>query len=108
MEIAKDEEEAETYLEREKRKMAFKQLKQVNHEAESYDKLVKNLYIEAKEITKMSEKEINIFRKLNGDIKVRGLKCPRPISNWYQCGLSDGVLELLEKLGFEKPFPIQT
>jgi len=101
MDIAKDEEEAESFIEREKRKMAYKAMKQVNHEDENYDKLTKNLYIEAKEISKMSEKEVSLFRKLNGDIKIRGLKCPRPVTSWYQCGLADGILELLEKYGFE-------
>lgn len=41
------------------------------------------------------------------DIKVRGLDVPRPIMNWYQCGLPDPVHELMEKKQFQKPFPIQ-
>jgi ATP-dependent RNA helicase DDX46/PRP5 len=49
----------------------------------TYDKLNKNLYIETKELGKLTDKEINDFRKSYGDIKVRGLKCPRPIMNWY-------------------------
>jgi hypothetical protein len=31
----------------------------------------------------MTDKEVAEFRKNNGDIKVRGLKCPKPINNWY-------------------------
>jgi len=31
----------------------------------------------------MTDREVVEFRKLNGEIKVRGLKCPKPISNWY-------------------------
>lgn len=31
----------------------------------------------------MTDKEVSEFRKANGDIKVRGLKCPKPITNWY-------------------------
>ena len=55
----------------------------------------------------MTDKEVAMFRKNNGDIKVRGLKCPKPIMNWYQCGLPDGVIEVIEKKNFAKPFPIQ-
>lgn len=54
----------------------------------------------------MTDKEVSEARKLNGDIKVRGLRCPKLISNWYQCGLPEKVLEVIERKGFEKPFPI--
>ena len=107
MDFEKDEQEAESFLEKEKRKAERKDLKMVNHELEDYDKISKCLYIETKEITKMTDKEIAEFRKTNGEIKVRGLKCPKPISNWYQCGLPDGCIEVIEKKNFIKPFPIQ-
>ena len=47
------------------------------------------------------------FRKENNDIKVRGIKPPRPIFNWYQCGLSNRVLRLIDNRNFVKPTPIQ-
>lgn len=31
----------------------------------------------------MTDKEVAEFKKKNGDIKVRGLKCPKPVTNWY-------------------------
>jgi ATP-dependent RNA helicase DDX46/PRP5 len=83
MEIEKDEDDAESFLEKEKRKAEKKDLKRVDHSLENYEPINKSLYIETKEITKMTDKEVSEFKKLNGDIKVRGLKCPRPISNWY-------------------------
>ena len=107
MDFEKDEKEAESFLEKEKRKAERKDLKMVNHELEDYDKINKCLYIETKEITKMTDKEVAEFRKINGEIKVRGLKCPKPIHNWYQCGLPDGCIEVIEKKNFIKPFPIQ-
>ena len=55
----------------------------------------------------MTDKEVSEFKKQQGDIKVRGLKCPKPIMNWYQCGLPDAVLEVIEKKSFKAPFPIQ-
>jgi ATP-dependent RNA helicase DDX46/PRP5 len=39
----------------------------------------KNLYIESKEITQLTEKQVKAFRKESGHIQVRGLNCPRPI-----------------------------
>ena len=79
----KDEDEADSYLEREKRKAEKKDLKRVDHSMETYEPINKNLYIETKEIARMTDKEVADFKKLNGDIKVRGLKCPKPINNWY-------------------------
>lgn len=99
--------EAEDFLEKEKRKAEKKDLKKVDHSLENYEPITKNLYIETKEIGRMTDKEVVEFRKLNGEIKVRGLKCPKPINNWYQCGLPDSVLETIEKKQFAKPFPIQ-
>ena len=83
MEIEKDEDDAASFLEKEKRKAEKKDLKRVDHSLENYEPINKSLYIETKEISKMTDKEVSEFKKLNGDIKVRGLKCPRPISNWY-------------------------
>ena len=103
----KDEDEAESYLEREKRKAERKDLKRVDHSMETYVPINKCLYIETKEVGRMSDREVAEFRKIHGDIKVRGLKCPKPISNWYQCGLPDKVLEVIERKAFAAPFPIQ-
>lgn len=83
VDFEKDEDEAESYLEREKRKADKKELKRVDHALEQYEAITKCLYIETKEVGKMTDKEVSEFRKLNGDIKVLGLKCPRPISSWY-------------------------
>jgi len=79
MDFEKVEEEADSFLEKEKRKAEKRDLKFVNHDDIFYDKINKNLYIETKEIAKMTDKEVAEFRKTNGDIKVRGLKCPKPI-----------------------------
>lgn len=36
-----------------------------------------------------------------------GKGCPKPIKTWAQCGVSTKELNILKKLGFEKPTPIQ-
>ena len=83
MNFEKVEKDADSYLDREKRKAEKKDLKSINHDEEEYDHINKNLYIETKEISRMTDKEVSEFRKSYGDIKVRGLKCPKPIQNWY-------------------------
>ena len=55
----------------------------------------------------MSDKEVAEFRRNKGDIKVRGVMCPKPINSWYQCGLPQAVLSVLERKQFKEPFPIQ-
>lgn len=79
MDFEKEEEEADSFLEREKKRADKKDLKAFDHTTAEYDKINKNLYIETKEISRMTDKEVIEFRKLYGDIKVRGLKCPKPI-----------------------------
>ena len=66
----------------------------------------KNLYHACKEIASMTDEEVAKFRKFNGDIKVRGIDCPNPVLNWFQCGLPDLVIDVIEKRNFDKPFPI--
>ena len=31
----------------------------------------------------MSEAEVTEYRKKMGDVKVRGIKCPRPLKTWF-------------------------
>lgn len=77
------------------------------HQVTEFEPINKDLYIECREIAGMTQREVAAFRKGYGDIKVRGVGCPRPIHNWYQCGLPEAVLDLIEKKAFKKPFPIQ-
>lgn len=72
-------EEEDGYLDIKKRQEAKKELKKVDHSLLNHEPLNKNLYIETKEISRMTDKEVADFKKNYGDIKVRGLKCPKPI-----------------------------
>ena len=93
--------------EREKRREAKKDLKFYARDV-SYEPINKNLYIESAEISQMSAQQVSEFRRSYGDIKVRGINCPKPIKNWYQCGLPAPILDLIEKKKFERPFAIQS
>lgn len=97
----------EGYVDAQKRREQKKDLKKVDHTQQNYIPINKSLYIETKEISRMTDKEVAEYRKSYGDIKVRGLKCPKPVQNWYQCGLPDSVIEVIERKNFTKPFPIQ-
>eukprot|EP00743_Colponemidia_sp_Colp-15_P006333 GILK01006814.1.p1 GENE.GILK01006814.1~~GILK01006814.1.p1 ORF type:complete len:1135 (+),score=266.68 GILK01006814.1:28-3432(+) len=84
-----------------------KDLKAVDHSKVYYMPFRKDFYIETKEITNMTDEEVTEYRTQLGDIKVRGRRCPRPIKTWYQIGLNDRVLKVIEKRGYKTPFPIQ-
>lgn len=68
--------------EKERKREAKKDLKQ-DRSGNDEMKINKNLYIESNEITKMTPEEVAKYRKSNGDIKVRGINCPKPLKNWY-------------------------
>lgn len=76
-------------------------------QAQNLEPFKKNFYIPCPELEKLTYEEILKVREELGDIQVRGKRCPAPIMNWYQCGLSDKILKILEKKKFAGPFPIQ-
>lgn len=39
---------------------------------------------------------------------IRGRGFPRPVLTWAQCGLTEKILHVINKLGYAKPFPIQS
>ena len=84
-----------------------KELKPVNHNEINYEPFRKDLYIEPQEISNMSDAEVALFRKEHGDIKVRGRGVPKPIFNWYHCGLNSTIIQVLEQRDIKTPFPIQ-
>lgn len=67
----------------------------------------KNFYTETSEISKMTDDEVKEYRKSMDNMKIRGIKCPRPIKNWYQCGLSNRILEIIAEQKYERPTSIQ-
>lgn len=84
-----------------------KELQPVDHSKIKYMPFEKNIYVQLREITQMKDHEVEAFRRTNGDIRVRGKNCPRPIKEFTQCGLSDALLKQLTKRGCLQPFPIQ-
>lgn len=84
-----------------------KKLLEVNHDEIDYIPIKKNIYVQVKEITNMKDSDVDMFRKNNGNIIVRGKNCPRPVQYFYQCGLPSKILQILEKKNFKKMYNIQ-
>ena len=83
-----------------------KELKPIDHKAIEYIPFRKNLYIVPRALSKLTEEDLTEKRE-DLQIKVRGKGCPAPVDTWGQCGLSERVLGVIEKLGLDAPFAIQ-
>ncbi|KAJ6970588.1 hypothetical protein NC653_035004 [Populus alba x Populus x berolinensis] len=66
----------------------------------------KNLYFENPSIRAMSEHEVVTFRSRR-EITVEGHDVPRPIRNFHEANFPDYCLQVIAKLGFVEPTPIQ-
>ncbi|XP_028966897.1 probable ATP-dependent RNA helicase DDX46 [Galendromus occidentalis] len=67
----------------------------------------KDFYIEVPELAQMTPAEVEALRAEMEGITVKGKNVPKPIKTWPQAGISKRVLDVLKKLNFEKPTPIQ-
>lgn len=67
----------------------------------------KNFWVEPYELSLLNEAEVQELRLDLDGIKVSGKDVPKPVQKWSQCGLTQPVLNIVEKLGYEKPTPIQ-
>ncbi|XP_046639989.1 probable ATP-dependent RNA helicase DDX46 [Daphnia pulicaria] len=80
----------------------------IDHNKINYFPFRKNFYVEVPDIARMTQEEVDEYRQELEGIKVKGKGCPRPIKAWAQCGVSKKEMEILKKLAYEKPTPIQT
>lgn len=84
-----------------------KELAKIDHSGVDYAPFRKNFYVEVPEIARLTQQEVDKYKEELEGIQVKGKGCPKPIKTWAQCGVSKKELEVLKKLGFEKPTPIQ-
>ncbi|XP_055911440.1 probable ATP-dependent RNA helicase DDX46 [Eupeodes corollae] len=84
-----------------------KELAKINHADVDYAPFRKNFYVEVPELAKMKSHEVEKYRVELEGIQVKGKGCPKPIKTWAQCGVSKKEMDVLRKLNFEKPTPIQ-
>ena len=87
-------------------KKKSKELKQIDHSKMNYLPFRKNLYIVPRLLSQLSEDEVKEKRE-DLDVKVRGRGCPAPVTSWEQCGLSERVLQVIQKHGLKAPYAIQ-
>lgn len=104
----KEDEDPDDYFTKQKKMTEKKELKPVDHLQMNYKPFRREFYIECPEIRDMTQTQVDEYRKQLGDITVRGNNVPKPVKNWWQCGLSDSILNILvKKKKFLSPFPIQ-
>ncbi len=84
-----------------------KELKAVDHSKIDYLPFRKNLYIVPRALAMLSEDEI-ADRRGKLKVKVRGKGAPAPVSTFDECGLSERILQVLERQGITQPFPVQS
>ncbi|KAJ8976526.1 hypothetical protein NQ317_007044 [Molorchus minor] len=59
-----------------------------------------------KELAEMTERDWRIFRE-DYNITIKGGRIPEPIRNWKESGIQKECLEIVEKVGYKDPTPIQ-
>lgn len=84
-----------------------KDLIKVDHASLDYMQFRKSFYTEVNELARMTPEEVETYRTELEGIRVKGKGCPKPIRTWAHCGISKKELDILKKLNFEKPTPIQ-
>ncbi|KAF2842478.1 P-loop containing nucleoside triphosphate hydrolase protein [Patellaria atrata CBS 101060] len=88
-----------------------KEIPIVDHSKVEYIPFRKNFYVEPQEYADMTEEELADLRLELDGIKIRApanVKVPKPVQSWGQCGLNVPTMEVIRKLGYEKPSAIQT
>ena len=84
-----------------------KDLPTVNHGKITYQPFRKSFYSEPSELSEMTEEEVADLRLELDGIKIRGVDAPKPVQKWSQCGLGVQSLDVIQKLGYERPTSIQ-
>jgi ATP-dependent RNA helicase DDX46/PRP5 len=92
--------------------MASKSRKKKDLPTVNYDKIDlapfrKNFYTEPAELADMTEAELADLRLELDGIKVAGKNVPKPVQKWSQCGLNVQSLDVIRKLGYDRPTAIQ-
>lgn len=84
-----------------------KKLNQLSKKEVKYIPFRKNFYVEVPDLAMMTEEEVKELRLSLENVKVVGKSCPKPATCWAYCGLSRKVMEVLKKLNYSSPTPIQ-
>ncbi|XP_010550696.1 PREDICTED: DEAD-box ATP-dependent RNA helicase 30 [Tarenaya hassleriana] len=66
----------------------------------------KNFYVECPSVQAMTEQDVAMYRS-SRDISVEGRDVPKPIRMFQEANFPDHILEVIARLGFTEPTPIQ-
>ncbi|XP_051136599.1 DEAD-box ATP-dependent RNA helicase 20 [Andrographis paniculata] len=67
----------------------------------------KDFYVESPSVRAMTEQEVSMFRARK-EITIEGRDVPKPIRMFQEANFPDYCLEVISKLGFVEPTPIQS
>jgi ATP-dependent RNA helicase DDX46/PRP5 len=84
-----------------------KDIPTINYAKLDLEPFRKNFYSEPAEVADMTEAELADLRLELDGIKVSGKDIPKPVQKWSQCGLNVQSLEVIRRLGYERPTAIQ-
>ncbi|KDN45076.1 P-loop containing nucleoside triphosphate hydrolase protein [Tilletiaria anomala UBC 951] len=82
-------------------------LPQTDHSSVDYEPYRKAFYHPPAEIQEMTNEDAESLRLQLDAIAVRGKDCPKPLTKWSHCGLPASCLEIIKRLNYERPTPIQ-
>lgn len=97
--------DAAGFLDRNKKKRPV--YERIDHALVAYEPFEKRLYREVPELTRMTGPDVAAARRALGSVRIRGKRCPKPISSFAQAGLSSAVLDVIRQAAYERPTPIQ-
>lgn len=94
-------EKRRTEAEKEQEKVRLKKVKSKEDKQKWDDR-----HWSEKEADEMTERDWRIFRE-DYNIMIKGGRIPNPIRNWAESGFPKDILEIIDKVGYKEPTPIQ-
>lgn len=94
-------EKRRTELEKEQEKLRLKKVKKKEDKQKWDDR-----HWSEKDHDEMTERDWRIFRE-DYNITIKGGKIPNPIRSWKEANFHNDVMELINKVGYKSPTPIQ-
>lgn len=94
-------EKRRTELEKEQEKLRLKKVKKKEDKQKWDDR-----HWSEKDHDEMTERDWRIFRE-DYNITIKGGKIPNPIRNWKEAGFHQDIMDIINKVGYKSPTPIQ-
>lgn len=94
-------EKRRTELEKEQEKLRLKKVKKKEDKQKWDDR-----HWSEKDHDEMTERDWRIFRE-DYNITIKGGRIPNPIRTWKEAGFHEDVMEIINKVGYKSPTPIQ-